>query len=67
MIQKITDYREFWKKIIPFLSNKTKSAEKICLKERDKIVSDDTEVPNILNKHSVGAVPTLAKEGGAAN
>ena len=44
----------------PFLSNKTAFSQKISLKEGDNIVSDDTEVDNILNKNFVGAVHHLS-------
>ena len=53
-ITKITENREFWKTIKPLLSNKTKSLQKICLKEGDRIISDDTEVANILNNMDWG-------------
>ena len=65
-LEKIIDNRDFWKTIKPVLSNITKSAEKMCQKEGDKIVLDDTEVANVLNKHFVGATLTLAEEGGCS-
>ena len=52
-ITKITDNREFQKKIKPLLSNKTKGSQKICLKEGDRFISDDAEVANISNNHFV--------------
>ena len=64
--RKITDNREFWQTIQPFLSNKTKSSQKICLKEGDRIISDDNEVANILNNHFIGSVRSLAEAGGCS-
>ena len=61
--RKITDNREFWQTITPFLSNKTKSSQNICLKEGDRIISDDIEVANILNNHFIGSVRSLAEAG----
>ena len=48
------------------MSNKTKSSEKICLKEGDRIISDSTEVANILNNHFIGSVRSLAEAGGCS-
>ena len=52
--------------IKPFLSNKTKSSQKICLQEGDRIISDDNEVANILNNHFIGSVRSLAEAGGCS-
>lgn len=38
----ITDKMFFWQTMIPCLSEKTKSTEKITLIENEKLVSDDT-------------------------
>ena len=65
-LKKITDNKKFWKTVKPFLSNKTKNSQKICLKEGDKIISDDTEVANILNKHFIDSVRSLAEAGGCS-
>ena len=51
----------------PFLSSKTAFSQKISLKEGDKIISDDTEVANILNKNFVEAVRLLSDKGGCSN
>ena len=45
----ITDNKEFWKTIKPLLSNKTKSAVFITLKDNNKIVESQNEVANIFN------------------
>ena len=63
----ITDNKKFWKTMKPFLSSKTAFSQKISLKEGDKIISDDTEVANILNKNFVEAVRLLSDKGGCSN
>ena len=40
----ITDKRQFWKTIKPFLSEKIKTTSKIKLKNQDKIISNDDKV-----------------------
>ena len=45
----ITDNKKFWQTIKPFLSEKTKSREKVTLIENENLVSDDAEVANCLN------------------
>ena len=45
----ITDNKKFWQTIKPFLSEKTKSREKITLIGNKNLVSDDAEVANCLN------------------
>ena len=45
----ITDNKKFWQTIKPFLSEKTKSREKITLIENENFVSDDAEGANCLN------------------
>ena len=45
----ITDNKKVWQTIKAFLSEKTKSSEKITLIENENLVSDDAEVANCLN------------------
>ena len=45
----ITQNKNVWQTIKPFLSEKTKSREKITLIENENLVSDDAEVANCLN------------------
>ena len=65
-LRKITDNRKFWDTIKPFLSNKTSTSQQISLKEGDKIVTDETEVSNVLNKHFINSVRCLAEKGGCS-
>ena len=43
-IKNITDNKQFWKTIKPFLSEKIKTTSKIKLKDQDKIISNDDKV-----------------------
>ena len=65
-LRKITNNRNFWDTIKPFLSNKTSTSQQISLKEGDKIVTDETEVSNVLNKHFINSVRCLAEKGGCS-
>ena len=65
-LKNLTDSKRFWKTIKPFLSDKTKSSNKICLKEGERILTDDTEIANVLNKHFVDSVRSLAETGGCS-
>ena len=47
--KKIADNKSFWKKIKPFLSDKTPFDEKITLMEKEKIIKTDTKTANVLN------------------
>ena len=65
-LRKITDNRKFWDTIKPFLSNKSISSQKISLKEGEKLVTDDIEVANVLNKHFINFVWSLDEKVAAA-
>ena len=55
----ITDNKKFWQTIKHFLSEKTKSREKITLIENKNLVSDDAEVANCLNNFFSNIVKNL--------
>ena len=55
----ITDYKKIWQTIKSFLSEKTKSREKITLIENENLVSDDAEVANCLNNFFSNIVKNL--------
>ena len=55
----ITDNKEYLHTIKPFLSEKTKSREKITLTENENLVSDDPEVANCLNNFFSNIVKNL--------
>ena len=59
-LKNVTDNNKFWKTIKPFLSNESCKPSKNSLQEGDEIISDDSEVADILNKHFVNSVRCLA-------
>ena len=65
-LKDIIDNRKFWKTVKPFLSNKTKNSQKICLKEKDETITDPSKVANLLNEHFIDAVSSLARSGGCS-
>ena len=58
-IKKFTDNKMFWKTVKPFLSDKGNSSKKINLVEGDTIVSEDSEVAEILNTYFSKSVNSL--------
>ena len=55
-LRKINDNKKFWSTVKPLMSNKGPNSQKISLKEGDKLVTDDIEIANVLNKHFVNSV-----------
>ena len=43
----------FWDTIKPFLINKTSNSRKVSLKKDDKLVTDESDVANVLNKYFI--------------
>ena len=62
----ITDNKNFWKTMKPFLSKKAAFSKKISLKEGEKIVSDDTAIAKILNKSFAEAVRHFSDKSGCS-
>ena len=58
----ITDNKKLWQTVKPFLSEKTKSREKITLIENENLVSDDAEVANCLNNFFSNIVKNVVEE-----
>ena len=46
--KKITDYRTFWKTVVPLFTNKVSTGEKIILNEVEKLISDDQKYAKFL-------------------
>ena len=65
-LRKINDNKKFWNTVKPLMSNKGPNSQKISLKEGDKLVTDDIEIANVLNKHFVSSVRCLAEKGGCS-
>ena len=53
------DNRTFWRKIKPFLSNKSVENEKIILVEKEEILTKDESVPKVLNTFFFNNVKTI--------
>ena len=58
-IKNITDNKQFWKTMKPFLSEKCTYASKITLVDNDNVISDDQELANTFNKFFEHAVDNL--------
>ena len=48
-LRNVTDQKEFWKTVKPFLSDTITTFSNISLVEKGKIVSDESKVANSLN------------------
>ena len=55
----IADNKQFWKRIKPLLSDKSKSNEKIILVEANEIISEDKDNAELLNSFFANAVKNL--------
>ena len=58
-IKNITDNKQLWKTIKPFLSEKIKTTSKIKLKDQDKIISNDDKVAEEFSTFFENAVKSL--------
>ena len=58
-VENITDKKNFWKIMKPFFSDKNNTTKKITLVEGNKVVSNDQEVAEIMNKYFHTAVKDL--------
>ena len=52
MKKDVADNNQFWRTVKPLLSDKIKPSDKIILIEGEKIISDNKENAEILNKFS---------------
>ena len=52
----IADNKKFWKTVKPFLSNKSIQTSQITLVDEDNIISEDSEVAEMLNNFFDNAV-----------
>ena len=57
--KKVEDNKTFWRKVKPFLSNKSIENEKIILVEKKEIIKNDSSVANVLNNFFSNIVKTL--------
>ena len=55
----IIDNKKFWKTVIPFLSDKVPSNEKITLVENDEIITSEKETADVLNNFFSNIISNL--------
>ena len=58
-IKDVTDYKKFWKTSKPLFSNKTKPSNTIILLEKDKVITDNSEIPKTLNSYLTNMAKSL--------
>ena len=58
-IKNVTDNKQFWKTVKPFLSDKNKVDDKITLVENSEIVTDNHKIADIFNEYFSMIVPNL--------
>ena len=56
---KVVNNRTFWRRVKPFLSNKSVENEKIILVEKEEILTKDNSVAKVLNNFFSNIVKTL--------
>ena len=61
------DNKEFWKKIKPLFTGKSKAKTNITLIDQDEIITDKNEVAETLNKHFIESVQNLGIEKFSSN
>ena len=49
----LTDNKKFWKTIKPFCSNKGLNSNKIMLREKDVLISDEKALATLMSKYFV--------------
>ena len=59
IFKRVTDNKQFWKTVKPYLTDKTLKDERITLNENEKIVSDKRELVKISNEYFSNIVSNL--------
>ena len=59
IFKRVTDNKQFWKTVKPYLTDKTLKDERITLNENEKIVSDKRELVKIFNEYFSNIVSNL--------
>ena len=59
----VSDDKNFWKTVKPFLSDKIVSKEQICSVENDEIISEDSKIVKSLNSFFSNIVKNLKIRG----
>ena len=58
-VNDVTDNKQFWKTVKPFLSDKTKVDDKITLVDNGEIVTEDCKTAEIFNEYFSMIIPNL--------
>ena len=61
-LKNVTDNKEFWKTVKPFLSNKVTTFPKISLVEKGEIISDESKVANSFSNFFENAIVHLVSK-----
>ena len=61
-IKNITDNKAYWKTIKPYFSNKDLNSSSLVLSEKNKIVTNDQDIANIMNHYFTGITSHLNLE-----
>ena len=60
-IKDVSDNRKFWKTIKPYFSYKGLNSNKLLLKEKGNLVSDEKELATIMNNFFINITRVLKK------
>ena len=58
-VKNITDNKKFWKTVKPFLSDKSKTSDKIYLNENGELLNSESETAEVLNNFFLNIVKNL--------
>ena len=58
-LKDLSDNRNFWKTIKPYFSNKGLNSNKLLLKEKGNLVSDEKELATIMNNFFINITKDL--------
>ena len=61
-LKNVTDNKEFWKTLKPFLSDKVTNFPKISLAEKGEIISDESKVANSVTSLKMLYVHLVSKQ-----
>ena len=63
----MTDNKKFWKTIKPFYSNKGLNSNKLVLREKDVVVSDEKTLATLMNNYFVNITADLVLKRDSEN
>ena len=56
----VADNKLFWKNVKPYFSDKGSNSTKITLVQKDKIITDEKQIADIMNEHFVSITKKLS-------